>query len=231
MTSAAPTPQQGPRQGPPTRRPARATPPSGPEPAAPAPRSAVTVGTVAWLVVLSAVAGVQLSRHAWTDAAVLAVAVVALVASLSGRLPHGTIGTVATTGPAVIGVAALTGVVLFLAPRHGTLAGVVVAAVGAGAVAYAWPDRADDDPAVGNRLVWDRPTSRTAAAWTAAWVAGCLWELAMFLLGGTETDGRDVYPAASDLLDPLLANPLVKALFILVWVTAGLGLLARTDRR
>ena len=67
--------------------------------------------------------------------------------------------------------------------------------------------------------------------WTAAWVAGCLWELAMFLLGGRETDGRDLYPAASDLLDPALDNPLAKALFVVVWLAAGVGLLARTDRR
>ena len=241
MTSPAPTPATPPtrptRPLPPARRTPRATtsPASPPSPRSPSQRPAatsraITVGTVAWLVVLAAVTVVQLGRHAWADSAVLLAALVVLLADLTGRLPHGTFA-IAHTGPVVIGAAVLAGLVLFLAPRHGTVAGFAVVGAGVGALVYAWPERADDDPALDTRQVWDRPTSRTAAAWTAAWVAGCLWELTMFLLGGTEHDGRDLYPAASDLLDPLLDHPLVKALFVLLWLTVGVGLLARTDRR
>ena len=173
------------------------------------------------VVVLLAVAATLLVPHAdatvFTLAAIGTVfavvtpnrigALVVLLADLTGRLPHGTFA-IAHTGPVVIGAAVLAGLVLFLAPRHGTVAGFAVVGAGVGALVYAWPERADDDPALGTRQVWDRPTSRTAAAWTAAWVAGCLWELTMFLLGGTEHDGRELYPAASDLLDPLLDHPL-----------------------
>lgn len=217
----------------PRGRPTSPTPapaPTVPSTQSPPTSRTVTIGTVAWLVVLGAVALVQLSRHAWADAVVLLLALVGLVVALTRTRPH-RILAVAHAGPAVIGAAVLAGVLLLLAPRHGAVAGFVVAAAGAGALVYAWPDRSDDDSAVGGRQVWDRPTSRTAFAWSAAWVAGCLWELAMFLLGGTETDGRDVYPAASDLLDPLLAHPLLKALFVVVWLATGVGLLARTDRR
>ena len=244
MTSPAPTPSPASRPTPQPARPPAARPvrppvrrierttPVDAHPVAPTaaePRT-VTPGTVTWLVVLAAVAVVQLDRHAWSDSTVLFAVLAVLLVDRSGRLPHGSVA-VAGTGPVVIGAAVLAGAVLFLAPRHGAVAGFTVAAVGAGALAYAWPDRADDEPGALDRPVWDRPTSRTAAAWSAAWIAGCLWELAMFLLGGTETDGRDVYPAASDLLDPLLANPLTKALFVVVWLTAGVGLIARTDRR
>jgi hypothetical protein len=188
----------------------------------------ITFGTIAWLVVLAAVTGVQLSRRAWPDAITLAAVLGLLVVDLTGRLRHGSL-TVARTGPAIIGAAVLVGLVLFVAPRHGAVAGLAVVASGAAAVTYAWPDRRGD--ALGERPVWDQPTSRTAFAWSAAWIAACLWELAMFVLGSKETDGRNRYPAASDILDPALNHPLEKALFVVVWLAAGVGLLARTDRR
>jgi hypothetical protein len=223
----------------------------------------VTFGAVAWLVVLAAVAGVQVSRRAWPDSIVLLTVLGVLVVDLTGSLRHGTV-TASRAGPAVVGAAVLVGLVLVVAPRHGTVAGLAVVASGAAALAYAWPDRADGgrttrdrvaasrvagsrvagdraagdtagDHTAGNaaseRPAWDRPTSRTAFAWSAAWIAACLWELAMFILGSHETDGRNLYPAASDILDPLLDNPLAKALFVVVWLAAGVGLLARTDRR
>ena len=229
MTSPAPSPGPGRQrvrrvERPPTKRVAPASALSGP------PARTVTGGTVAWFVVLAAMAVVQLDRRAWFDSAVLLTVLVVLVVDLSGRLPHGAL-TVSGTGPAVIGAALLAGVVLVLAPRHGTVAGLVLVVLGAAALAYAWPDRRENDPAVLDREPWDRATTRTAAAWAAAWIAGCLWELAMFLLGQGRTGSSNPYPAASDLLDPLLANPVVKALFVVVWLSAGVGLLARMDRR
>jgi hypothetical protein len=191
---------------------------------------ALTFGTVAWLVVLAAVTGVQLSRRAWPDAITLATVLGLLVVDLTGRLRHGTVA-VANTGPAIIGAAVLVALILFVAPRHGAVAGLAVVATGAAALAYAWPDRAGATGDVGDRPVWDRPTSRTAFAWSAAWIAACLWELTMFILGSKETDGRNRYPAASDILDPLLNHPLAKAVFVVVWLAAGVGLLARADRR
>jgi hypothetical protein len=188
------------------------------------PRPALTFGTVAWLVVVAAVALVQLSRQAWPDAAVLAVALVALLLDVTGRLPRPQVEPL-RQGWFVLLVALVVAVVLVLAPRHGAVAGTAVATAGAAAAIYAWPDRTGDLPE------WDWSMTRTATAWTAAWVAGCLWELAMFLLGGRETDGRERYPAASDLLDPLLAHPVLKAAFVLVWVGVGVELIARVDRR
>ncbi len=190
----------------------------------------LTFGTVAWLVVVAAVAGVQLSRRAWPDAVTLLTVLGVLLLDLTGRLRHGRV-TVSPTGPTIVGASVLVGLVLFVAPRHGGVAGVAVVASGAAALAYAWPDRAAGERSVAGRPAWDRPTSRTALAWSAAWIAACLWELTMFILGSRETDGRNLYPAASDLLDPLLNNPLAKALFVVVWLAAGVGLLARTDRR
>jgi len=191
-------------------------------------RRTLTFGTVAWLVAVAGVTVVQLSRAAWPDAIALLVVFVALLVDLTGRLRHGTIA-VAHTGPAVLGAAVLIGLVLVVAPRHGGLAGLAVVAAGAAAVAYAWPDRPREP--LPDEPTWDRATKRTALAWSAAWVAGCLWELAMFILGSRETDGRNLYPAASDLLDPVVSNPLGKAVFVVVWLTAGVGLLARMDRR
>lgn len=246
-------------------------------------RRAVTIGTVSWLVILAAVALVQLARRAYIDSAVLLVALTVLLVDATRRgsrpavespvsraavaghpadepptsaftiaeRPAGepptspsataerlTVGLATSPGAvtqhpavqpptsrwAVAAPAILAGAVLVIAPRHGPVAGAAVAAAGVGAIAYAWPDRADSP-------TWDRSTTRTAFAWAAAWVAGCLWELAMFLLGGTRPDGRETFPAASDLLDPLLANPIVKAAFVVVWLAVGVRLLARADRR
>ncbi len=211
------------RRAPDAAPPSASAPTPAPIPAPTRPRT-TTFGTIAWLVVVAAVAGVQLSRRAWVDSAVLLVVLVVLLTDATGRLRHRTRVAPRTRWP-VLAAAATLGVVLVAAPRHSTIAGVAMIAAGLGALAYAWPDRSGEPPA------WDRRMTRTATAWSAAWVAGCLWELAMFVLGGTRPDGRVVYPAASDLFDPLLANSLVKAGFVVVWLTVGVTLLARVDRR
>lgn len=229
MTFPAPSPGPGRQRVRRVERPPAK--PATPAPAQPtSPAHTVTGGTVVWFVVLAVVTVIQLDRRAWFDSTVLLTVLVVLLVDLSGRLPHGAV-TVSRTGPAVIGAALLAGVVLVLAPRHGAVAGLVLVAIGAGALAYAWPDRPEDDLPVLDREPWDRATRRTAAAWAAAWIAGCLWELAMFLLGQGRPKGSNPYPAASDLLDPLLDNSLVKGLFVVVWLAVGVGLLARTDRR
>jgi hypothetical protein len=221
-TPPAPTPRRG-RQS--ARPPAR---PAHDEPAA-APRR-VTFGTVAWLVILALIVVVRLSRQAWPDVALLLVVLAVLLADLAGRLPHGTLD-VAATGPGVIGAAVLAGVVLVLAPRFGGVAGVAVVAVGVGTVAYAWPDRPPDDSAAEDLTTWNERTTHTATAWAAAWIAGCLWELAMFLLGGRTPDAGEEYPAVTDLVNPVVDNSAGKALFVVVWLAAGVWLLGRVDRR
>lgn len=186
-------------------------------------RRTVTAGTVAWLVILAVVALVQLTRRAYIDSAVLITALAVLLVDAMRLGPRPAVRA-PTSRWAVAVPAVLVGAVLALAPRHGPVAGAAVAAAGAAAIAYAWPDRTGSP-------TWDPSTTRTALVWAAAWVAGCLWELAMFLLGGTRSDGRDAFPAASDLLDPLLANPVIKAVFVAGWLAAGVGLLSRADRR
>ena len=142
MTSPAPSPQPSPRassqanppadpranpQDPPAPRsadPHRRPAPRGPSAPQPdrAPRATpaqtsrgtpVTFGSASWLVVLAAVALVQVTRHAWTDTAVLLGVLLVLVVDASGRLAHGAV-RVASTGPVVIGVAVLAGLGAFV---------------------------------------------------------------------------------------------------------------------
>ncbi len=182
-------------------------------------RRALRWPVLCWTVILLLIGTVQIVRAEWFDA-VLFFAAAALVAASAwlplpggGRISRGALltGTVLAAGA------------LALLPRHGVWMGIGVGLVGVAAIALSWPG------APSRGAAWTTGLRRLAVGWAAILVAGCLWELAQFIVGRLHPEQPSY--ALSDLLDPLIDTPVGKAAFVAAWLAAGLFLVRRGGRR
>lgn len=181
-----------------------------------------TWGAVCWLGILTAIGIVQIVRAQWFDAAVFFGTAVLLVADAYGWLPPAPRRRRRTARTLLIG-AAVAAVVLSALPRHQPAMMIAAGAVGVGAVVLAWPQRAIV------RTPWPRAVRRLAWMWAVILVAGCLWELAEFILG--RVDPQLVSFALSDLLNPLVDTMPGHILFVCAWAAMGFFLVRRGGGR
>ena len=109
-------------------------------------------------------------------------------------------------------------VALSVVPRHGELHTIVVLAVLPLALRYAWySDRGPKDKA-------DIRIKRASQIWAAASVGILLWEFAANILGQLDKSLYS-FPTISVLVDPLLDNLVGQAIFVALWLAAGIGFL------
>lgn len=203
--------------------------------------------TLPWAVTLFLVAAFQLLRGAWVDAGIFAVTLALLLAGLA--VPPAAGGMTSTGGMTSAGgmtrrritarsplkilipVAVVVGAALALAPRHGGLSGGILVLVGLAAVGIAWFG-ATSPPAVPDAEgPARRPIASAVVVWSTIVVVAGLWEATAYLLPHWGLVDSAAMPAISDLLDPVLNIPLGKALFILLWLAAGVALLRRGWRQ
>lgn len=198
-----------------------------------------------WVFVLLAIGVVQIVRVQWFDAAVFFAAGLAVLAdglrSHNGRAAasdthaRGDMAarwhTRVPTGPTPLLwmslAAGVGGAVMCVAPRHGTVMKIAVIAVGVATVGLAWRGAAVAHPRAATRL--SRGIVHLALAWALIVIAGCIWELAQFILG--LVDPRATWFALSDLLNPAVATVPGRILFVVGWLALGLWLLRRGGRR
>lgn len=176
-----------------------------------------------WIAILVAIAVTQVIRAQVLDAVIFGIGAVALGLDASGltlqrRRP-------AVPLPVVLVAAAAVAVTVVIAPRHGVVSGVVLGVVGVLAVAFAWlvpPSREVEDEALRRTRV-----RRAAIGWAAVLLAICLVELWSFLIGRVSPEARESHPAVSELLDPMLDDPIGRAVFVAAWLGVGVLLLTR----
>ena len=180
------------------------------------------IAAVAWIAILAITGGFQFYRDAPVDATIFCLLAAALLADLLGAFRRVPLRNVALHRALMLGSAVIAAGLLAFSPRHGVIDAAVVAIAGLLALLVAWPDHAGD---VSAPLPPSRGFVRTAWLWAGVLLAICFWELAMYILGSVS--GRSAFPALSDLLDPLVENPLGRILFVMVWVLAGIALLRR----
>lgn len=114
-------------------------------------------------------------------------------------------------------------VALGLLPLGSWVTGVLLAVLGLAALLAALSG--GDEPA-GSGWRWRRP-SRTGLAWTLIALAGCLLELTAYFLGEARGAAAQV-PALSDLLQPLIDQPVWRVPLMAGWLLLGLALLRWT---
>lgn len=166
---------------------------------------------------LGLIAGVQFFRNATIDGVIFTVVAIAVVVDATGILPRSERTFRAPRLIVLLPVAAAVAAVLIIAPRHGVVVGILIVAIGVGAVVIAWPNRAP-----GDRDIWTTPTRRAGIVWSVVALAACAWELTMYLLGTFTSGGRETGPALSDMLDPLADQPVGTVLLAAAWVAVGL---------
>ena len=191
-----------------------------------------------WTLILVITGLFQLLRGAPVDAAFFLVIAALLMADAAGLLWFA--GTGLPRRGLIVVTAILLGLLLVLVPRHGAAAGIVVGAAGIGLLALAWsPSPPPQSPAsraarvVAARPVSARPggISRSAIAWIAIAIVGCLWEVATFLLGLPSPAAKVAHPSISILLDPVLDSSGGQIGFLAVWLIVLVWLLRRTGAR
>lgn len=202
------------------------------------------VGAAPWVLVLVAVGAVQAVRAQWVDAALFLAVATALALDAAGvfdglrrRIAARTAKSDAATGvrtaPGRLARAAawagivLAAVVLVSATRHGPVAGLVALVLGVLAVVIAWtpaPPSMPNPPRRGARR-------RAAVLWASVVVAAAVWELATFVIGRIAPPVRPDFPSVSEIVDPILDQPIGRAVFVAVWLGLGGFLLTRARVR
>ncbi|MCU1507120.1 MAG: hypothetical protein JWP05_2089, partial [Microbacteriaceae bacterium] len=191
-----------------------------------------------WTLILVITGLFQLLRGAPVDAAFFLAIAALLMADAAGLLWFA--GTGLPRRGLIVVTAILLGLLLVLVLRHGAAAGIVVGAAGVGLLALAWsPSPPPQSPAsraarpVSARVLAARPggISRSAIAWTAIAIAGCLWEVVSFLLGLPSPAAEAEHPSISILLDPVLDTSEGRIGFLAVWLIVLVWLLRRTGAR
>jgi hypothetical protein len=193
-------------------------------------RRSVRITIAAWILILILTAGFQLYRgDAIADGIVFLSMAVALIIGETGIVRRLDGRMIKPRRVVVAIVLAIDAAVLVLTPRHGYADGIVIAVTGVLVFLVAWPNDAPTDEDAGEvaaREPWTPRLTRAAIAWAILGIAFCAWELAMYFLGYGQ-DGRTAFPALSDILDPVLDNPIGRLLGAAAWLAGGIALTRR----
>ncbi|WP_017792324.1 hypothetical protein [Leucobacter salsicius] len=174
---------------------------------------------ICWTVVLTLTGVVQVMRGQWFDTVFFFAA--ATLTAAGPWLPGREARNVPSGGTA-LGLLIALAAGLSLLPRHSSWMVGALLLVGLVALVFAWTSPSGD---VQTRPRWTQGLRQLGLAWAAVVIAGCIWELAQFVLGYLKPD-QPAY-ALSDLIDPLLDGWPGKAAFVAVWLAGGAFLLHR----
>jgi hypothetical protein len=184
-------------------------------------RRSVKLAIAAWIAILVLTGSFQLYRQAIADAVVFLGLGVALVIGETGIFARLDGKAIRPRRVVVGAILAADALVLIFTPRHGIADGVALAVSGVFVFLVAWPNEAASE-----RASWTPRLTRSAIAWAILGIAFCIWELTMYFLGYGE-DGRTAFPALSDILDPLLNNPIGRVVGVAAWLAGGVALTRR----
>jgi hypothetical protein len=177
-----------------------------------------------WTLVVFVTAAFHFFRGAPIDGAFFLSVAFLLIADALGwirfRVPAARIPALST----LLGVAVVLGILLVLAPRHGTVEGLIVSAIGVWVLVTAWN-------ANGTRAADSVALRRSIILFTAVGIIGCLIEVSSYLLGLPSQQAMFEHPSVSLLLDPWVDTIEGRIVFTGLWLLAGVWFLRRGERR
>lgn len=125
----------------------------------------------------------------------------------------------------VLAIAVAAGIVIVVAPRTGAVSISLVAALGVGALALVW----NHAPRPTARTPHSR--HRTRIAWASLGITLCVWEALAYILSVVVPRGWIGFPTVSLLLEPAVDFDPTRALLTVIWLAAGVWLVAVTVTR
>lgn len=175
-----------------------------------------------WTFILVVTGLFQVFRGAPVDGAFFLLIAALLVADAFGfvtlpnsRMPRRSV---------MFGTAAVVGMLMVIAPRHGFVEGLIVSAVGLSVLVFAWPNPNPTSTAVS-------PLRCAAIVWSILGVAIAVWELTSFFFGLPSPEAAFRHPSISLLLDPVLNTIEGRIGFTALWLICGIALLRRGRAR
>ena len=198
-----------------------------------------------WIAILVICGSFQIYRGAPVDGAFFLGAGAALLADAAGwlakadryRLPR-------VRFAAQVALGAIAVAVITFAPPWGIADVLVVGVVGVTALIVGWrddeqfppgafrsgslsPRPAGENRADGQAGELRRAARLSAVLWACAGVFLCLWELSSFFLAMPSAQAEADHPPLSDLIGPIVANPVGRAACVALWLAGGAALLRR----
>ncbi|HEX4724001.1 MAG TPA: hypothetical protein VH333_15900 [Pseudonocardiaceae bacterium] len=185
------------------------------------------------LLILVVTGVVHVIRGAPVDAAIFVGVAAALILTglieLKGRLgPARGTGELPSHPIVVLAGSIVFGVVVGW-PRFSVVSETVLVVVGLVALAAVWRQGTIETTAT-TATTAIPPVRWGALAWVVLALAWCGWELVSFVHEVNVDDVSIGHPTLSDIVEPLLAHPIVRWLALTAWIAAGYGLV-RTGRR
>lgn len=187
-----------------------------------------------WTITLVVMSVFQFWRGAPVDGLIFAVISIVIVTERAMRMRQpaspaasGTEGRLSDRRRLVLvlAIAVAAGIVIVVAPRTGPVSISLVALLGVGAVALVW----NHSPRLPARTPQSR--RRTRIAWGSLGIALCVWEALAYILSVVVPRGWIGFPTVSLLLEPAVDFDPSRALLTVIWLAAGVWLVAVTVTR
>jgi hypothetical protein len=170
-----------------------------------------------WVVVFIGMALFHVWRQSPVDIAIFLTAAILILTQVFGLTKFGFKRQPQVAVWAIAAVTIASAVVLYFAPRSGWVAIITLLLFVPIGFALLFYRDLPPHPAA------SRPVARARLVWSLWAVAFALVQLVAYL-GARETGSLDGYPTISVLLDASLDEPLGRAIFVVLWLIAGVYL-------
>jgi hypothetical protein len=182
-----------------------------------------TITRVAWIGILSLTGAFHVFRGAPLDGLIFIGGALVLGVDALGWLRFGPLTRERSTRRILVMVLmAVALLVLALAPLYGGLETIVVVAIGLVLIPVVWPQ-----PSVPAPRARPDAVRRAAVAWSVVAVAGAAWEIGAYFMSTPSLAAEYDFPPLSDLIDPVVASPIGRAVLIALWLAGGYALIRR----
>jgi len=171
-----------------------------------------------WLAVFVFLSLFHFTRGAFGDAAIFTIASAILILEKLGKFSRLHSRKPQLSRGLVAGIALVTGVILYVSPRHSLLDAILLLVLLPIALYLVW------QPDLGRKPKALPEVRKAKFVWFYLILAISLVELFAFYMS-LIIDNDYVYPTVSVVMDAPMDNPIGRAIWIIIWVFSGIALL------
>jgi hypothetical protein len=177
-----------------------------------------------WVIIFVIMALFHIWRESWQDVAIFGISALVILTQVFGLTKVGFSAQPKLSLWTIAPVVALSAIVLYISPRHGLenfLVLIFFILVGIALIMY--KDAARQYPA--------KITIRRSRLYWSLWAIGFALNELFAYVASKLTGSLEAFPTISVILDPVLDEPLGRAVFVALWLTAGIYLFGVRRKR